>query len=316
MHEKTLRQLSANILRSVLENTGEVQHFDGSPLPEKHEIEQVVLESMILLFPGYFGHDELSFDSIEQQIGFRVALIHEKLRKQVFREARHSCKFKTRSCGQCEGYAAQVVEKYIRDLPEIREKLELDVKAAYDNDPAASGYDEIIFSYPGLEAVAIYRLAHVLHEQGLILIPRIMTELAHVRTGVDIHPGATIGDSFFIDHGTGVVIGETTVIGRGVTLYQGVTLGALNFPRDAQGNIIRGAKRHPTIEDDVVIYAGATILGGETTIGEGSIIGGNVWLTESVPPHTRVLMAKPDLRISPRHHEKMEIHGSSGSTKP
>ena len=316
MHEKTLRQLSAGILRSVLENTGEVQHFDGSPLPEKHEIEQVVRESMILLFPGYFGHNELSFDSIEQQIGFRVALIHEKLRKQVFREARHSCRFKSRSCGQCEGYAAQVAETFIRDLPEIREKLELDVKAAYNNDPAASGYDEIIFSYPGLEAVTIYRLAHLLHQQGLVLIPRIMTELAHVRTGVDIHPGATIGDSFFIDHGTGVVIGETTVIGRGVTLYQGVTLGALNFPRDAQGNIIRGAKRHPTIEDDVVIYAGATILGGETTIGEGSIIGGNVWLTESVPPHTRVLMGKPDLRISPRHHEKIEIHGTSGSKNP
>lgn len=316
MHEKTLRQLTAGILKTVLENTGEVQHFDGSPLPEKNEIERVIQESMILLFPGYFGHNELSFDSIEQQIGFRVALIHEKLQKQVFREARHSCKFKSRSCGQCEGYAAKVAEDFIRDLPEIREKLELDVKAAFNNDPAASGYDEIIFSYPGLEAVAVYRLAHSLHQQGLALIPRIMTEWAHARTGVDIHPGATIGDSFFIDHGTGVVIGETTLIGKRVTLYQGVTLGALNFPRDAKGNIIRGAKRHPTIEDDAVIYAGATILGGETTIGQGSIIGGNVWLTESVPPFTRVLMGKPDLRISPRHQEKKDPPATSGSTKP
>ncbi|MBF0500999.1 MAG: serine acetyltransferase [Candidatus Riflebacteria bacterium] len=298
-----LQTLTDSILRSIRDNTGEVQHFDQSPLPEKSEIIQIIEETMVLLFPGYFGHSELSFDSIEQQIGYRVAIVFEKLQAQVYREARHSCKFEKKSCRSCEGYSSGLAEGFIEALPVLRARLELDVKAAFRNDPAASGFDEIITSYPGLEAIAVFRIANLLHRQGMRLIPRIMTEWAHTRTGVDIHPGATIGDSFFIDHGTGVVIGETTVIGNRVTLYQGVTLGALNFPRDAEGNLIRGAKRHPTIEDDAVIYAGATILGGKTVIGEGAVVGGNVWLTESVPPHCRVVMAKPDLRITSKHEE-------------
>ncbi|MFZ2960164.1 MAG: serine O-acetyltransferase EpsC [Candidatus Ozemobacteraceae bacterium] len=303
---KRLQELANGILLSVEKNTGEVQHFDQSPLPEKNEIVRVIEETMVLLFPGYFGQSELSFHTIEQQIGYRAAVILEKLQAQVYREARHSCKFKSKSCKSCEGYSLTIAEGFLAEIPAMRARLELDVKAAFRNDPAASGFDEIIFSYPGLEAIAVYRMAHFLHSQGLFLIPRIMSEWAHARTGVDIHPGATIGDSFFIDHGTGVVIGETTLIGSRVTLYQGVTLGALNFPRDAQGNLIRGAKRHPTIEDDVVIYAGATILGGKTVIGEGAVVGGNVWLTESVPPHCRVVMAKPDLRITPKHGDEQQ----------
>jgi serine O-acetyltransferase len=182
----------------------------------------------------------------------------------------------------------------MRELPRLRAILATDVKAAYEGDPAAGSYDEIIFSYPGLLAITVSRVAHILWEGGVPLIPRIMTEYAHSTTGIDIHPGAHIGPSFFIDHGTGVVIGETTEIGERVRLYQGVTLGALSLPKDA-GAQLRHKKRHPTIEDDVIIYAGATILGGNTVIGARSHIGGNVWITESVPPDTRVFMKRPEL---------------------
>jgi serine O-acetyltransferase len=182
----------------------------------------------------------------------------------------------------------------MQELPALRELLATDVRAAYEGDPAAKSYDEIIFSYPGLFAITVYRIAHQLFEQKISLIPRIMSEYAHGLTGIDIHPGAHIGDSFFIDHGTGVVIGETTEIGNHVRLYQGVTLGALSLPRDA-GERLRNRKRHPTIEDDVIIYAGATILGGDTVIGARSVIGGNVWITESVPPDTKVFLKRPEL---------------------
>jgi len=180
-------------------------------------------------------------------------------------------------------------------IPSIREKLNRDVNAAYEGDPAAKSFDEIIVSYPGLFAIAIYRTAHELYHLDIPFIPRIMTEFAHRSTGVDIHPGAHIGDNFFIDHGTGVVIGETTIIGNNVRIYQGVTLGALSFAKDKTGRIVKGGKRHPTIEDNVVIYAGATILGGETVVGKNSIIGGNVWLLESVPPNTTITHQPPKL---------------------
>ncbi len=174
------------------------------------------------------------------------------------------------------------------------------MRAAFDGDPAATGFDEIILAYPGVKAVFTYRLAHALHGLGVPLIPRVMTEFAHLETGVDIHPGARIGRSFFIDHGTGTVIGETTDIGNNVKLYQGVTLGALSFPKNERGELIRGTKRHPTVEDDVVIYAGATILGGETVVGRGCVIGGSVWLTSSVPPGMRVTLQGDQIRLEPR----------------
>ena len=195
--------------------------------------------------------------------------------------------------GQCRRRAADIAVQFMEKLPYVRQMLGLDMKAAYDGDPAAKTYDEILLSYPSMEAITIYRIAHELVLLKVPLIPRIMSEYAHQLTGIDIHPGATIGKSFFIDHGTGVVIGETTKIGDHVKLYQGVTLGAKSFELDSDGNPVKGIKRHPNIEDDVVIYAGATILGGDVTIGKGSVIGGNVWLTVSVPPYTTVYNSTP-----------------------
>ena len=189
--------------------------------------------------------------------------------------------------------AKEIVAKFVAELPEVKRLVETDVSAAYDGDPAATSRMEIVMAYPGLYAVTVYRLAHVLYKLKVPVLPRIMSELAHSKTGIDIHPGATIGERFFIDHGTGVVIGETTVIGRNVRLYQGVTLGGLSFEKDDSGALVKGLKRHPNIEDNVVIYANATILGGETTIGHDSEIGGSVWLISSVPPNSRVYNKPP-----------------------
>ena len=188
----------------------------------------------------------------------------------------------------------EVVDTFIARLPEVRRMLETDTQAAYEGDPAATSRMEVVMAYPGMYAVTVHRLAHELYRLKVPIIPRIMTELAHSKTGIDIHPGATIGEGFFIDHGTGVVIGETTVIGNNVKIYQGVTLGALSFPKDeSTGMLMKGHKRHPNVEDNVVIYAGATILGGDTVIGHDSEIGGNVWLMESIPPHSRVYNKPP-----------------------
>ncbi len=296
--KKRLKKAAEKIIESIGSSAKGVQHFDSSPLPDKEIIYRIINNIFILLFPGYFGHSEMSFDSIDMRIGYRVAKIYEELKPQIYRELIHGCKNDHTPCNNCALGAETLVLGFLEQIPEIRAALDLDVKAAYKNDPAAVDFDEIIFSYPGLEAIAVYRVAHYFYTSGLRLIPRIMTEWSHSRTGVDIHPGAKIGKSFFIDHGTGVVIGETTDIGDDVTLYQGVTLGALNFPRDKQGQVIREAKRHPTLEDGVCIYAGATILGGETVIGKHSIVGGNVWLTASIEPYTRVTISKADLKVS------------------
>ena len=189
--------------------------------------------------------------------------------------------------------AKEIVDEFVAALPDVRRLVDTDVQAAYDGDPAATSRMEVVMAYPGLYAVTIHRLAHVLYKLKVPIIPRVMSELAHSKTGIDIHPGATIGERFFIDHGTGVVIGETTIIGRNVRLYQGVTLGGLSFDKDANGALVKGLKRHPNIEDNVVIYANATILGGDTTIGHDSEIGGNVWIKESVPPYSRVYNKPP-----------------------
>jgi serine O-acetyltransferase len=227
-----------------------------------------------------------------------MSWLYEVLTEQIKRAISHGAKI---------GAAGDVMDKeasecaaaFLTELPRLRHLLALDVQAAYEGDPAATCRDEIIFSYPGIYAVTVYRLAHELYKMRVPLIPRIMTEHAHHRTGIDIHPGTRIGSSFFIDHGTGVVLGGTAIIGNNVKLYQGVTLGAFSFDKDGKGELVRDTKRHPTIEDDVVIYAGATILGGDTVVGRGSVIGGNVWLTHSVPPGTRVLQESPNLRIIP-----------------
>lgn len=298
--KKKLREVTDHIINSITAESERVQHFDSSPLPDKETIYRLISDIFILLFPGYFGHSEMSFDSVEMRLGYRVANVFENLKPQVYRELIHSCKAEGSPCGQCTPASELLVLEFLQNIPVIRRQLDLDVRAAFKNDPAAVDFDAVIFSYPGFEAVATYRIANFFFKRGLSLIPRMMTEWAHSKTGVDIHPGANIGQSFFIDHGTGVVIGETSEIGDNVTLYQGVTLGALNFPRDKVGKVIRRGKRHPTIKNGVVIYAGATILGGDTVVGENAVIGGNVWLTESVPSNSRVLLPQFDLQISKR----------------
>jgi len=295
MTEKTTR--AAGELVESYERAGvKIHHLDRRPLPSRGEIIRALDVLHELLFPGYIGAQGLTGASLRLRVESHVAWLHETLTEQISRALNHGRRFED-ACPVTAREAADCAEEFVSRLPPLREVLTSDVEAAYDGDPAAGCYDEIIFSYPGLYAVTVYRLAHELHEIGVPLIPRIMTEHAHQRTGIDIHPGTRVGRRFFIDHGTGVVIGGTAVIGSNVKLYQGVTLGAFSFDRDEEGRLVRHTKRHPTIEDDVVVYAGATILGGDTVIGRGSVIGGNVWLTHSVPPGTRVLQESPALRI-------------------
>ena len=273
-----------------------INHLAHRPLPSREIVADVLCDLMDILYPGFVRRQNLHIGNVEYHVGDLIDGLHDKLTQQIARALRHEYE---QEDGQAdfEAIAQQKAIGLLRRLPELRYLLEQDVQAAYVGDPAAHSHHEIVFCYPGLEAVTVYRLAHELLLQGVPLIPRMMTELAHSKTGIDIHPGARIEPGFFIDHGTGVVIGETCDIGTSVKLYQGVTLGALSFPRDAAGNIIRGMKRHPTLEDDVVVYANATILGGDTVIGHHAVIGSNVWLTQSVAPNTVVSLEKPSLRI-------------------
>jgi serine O-acetyltransferase len=280
-------------------------HLGHKPLPSREAIVEILCDLLDILYPGYWRRQNLHLGNVEYHVGDLIDGLHDKLTLQIARALRHE-----QSCGHTpalsgagatpldlEALAQQKTVELLRRLPDVRLELEQDVQAAFEGDPAAKNYHEVIFCYPGLEAVSIYRIAHELLLLGVPLIPRMMTEHAHARTGIDIHPGARLKTGFFIDHGTGVVIGETCDIGSNVKLYQGVTLGALSFPRDAAGNIIRGMKRHPTLEDDVVVYANATILGGDTVIGRGAVIGSNVWITQSVAPYTVVSLEKPSLRM-------------------
>jgi serine O-acetyltransferase len=272
------------------------RNIGESSLPSRSVVIEILEGLRDILFPGYYGTSGLCWENVRYFIGSKIDDLFIKLSAEISKSIKHECKETGHVCIECVDKAEQCAVDFFRKIPELRGLLADDVQAAYDGDPAAKNLDEIIFSYPGMFAVTTYRIAHELHVQGVPLLPRIMTEYAHGITGIDIHPGAKIGRSFFIDHGTGVVIGETCEIGDRVRLYQGVTLGALSVPKDGTGPSMRGRKRHPTIEDDVTIYAEATILGGETVIGRGSIIGGNVWLVESVPPGTTVTMEKPELR--------------------
>jgi serine O-acetyltransferase len=255
-----------------------------------------------ILYPGYRRREGLHHGNITYYVGSLIDSLHDRLTTQIARAlqhedrvtASHDC-HESRIDYEAKGQAIAVA--FLERLPELREILATDAQAAYDGDPACRGLDEVIFCYPGFDAITVYRLAHELWKLGVPFIPRMMTEWAHRETGIDIHPGAEIGSHFFIDHGTGVVIGETCVIGNYVKLYQGVTLGALSFPRDETGKLIRNRKRHPTIEDRVVIYANATILGGDTVIGHDSVIGSSVWLTRSVAPYSTVVMEEPRLRV-------------------
>lgn len=276
--------------------TGRTSHLGCAPLPSYATVVQILADLNEILFPGYGRRQALHQGNIAYHVGTLLYEIRDRLADQIARALWFGDETDCIDNVRRERGLA-LAEEFLHHIPDLREMLVGDVQAAYDGDPAAKGLDEIIFCYPGLRAIAIHRVAHQLHRLGVPLIPRMMTEYAHGKTGIDIHPGATIGRSFFIDHGTGVVIGETTVIGDRVKLYQGVTLGALSFPRDeTTGELRRDTKRHPTLEDGVVIYANATVLGGKTVIGHHSVIGSSAWLTQSVAPYTTVLIESPRLR--------------------
>jgi serine O-acetyltransferase len=271
-------------------------------LPGQRAVVELLERLVAVLFPGCHGQAPVTDATAEDALQTTLADTAVRLRDQVQRAFAYQCEFeKCRDCGDCRKKATAAVGALLEQLPAIRAVLQEDITAAYEGDPAARSTMEIVMSYPGLYAVTVHRIAHALYAAGVPLIPRVMGEHAHTRTGIDIHPGAQIGPGFFIDHGTGVVIGETTVIGRRVKLYQGVTLGALSFAKNAQGRLVKGFKRHPNVEDHVVIYAGATILGGETTIGRGSVIGANVWLIHSVPPNSKVYNQEPKPFIKANH---------------
>ncbi|MFO0578339.1 MAG: serine acetyltransferase [Polyangia bacterium] len=259
----------------------------GRDMPSPREVAAIVEILRELLLPGSTGEPLPACVVQHAHIEGRLGQLRVRLVQQLFRGLHYRCPEPLMECAACELRAAELTGRFMAQIPLLREKVLLDVAAAFDNDPAATGTDEVVFSYPGVRAITVYRIAHALQILGALAVPRMMTEQAHADTGIDIHPGARIGESFFIDHGTGVVIGETTVIGDRVRLYQGVTLGALSLPT---GTARKKAsqKRHPTIEDDVIIYANATILGGDTVIGRGAVVGGNTWITRSVAPGSRV----------------------------
>ncbi len=283
---KVVEELSASIA-----TTGKPlmrRHLD-QPLPSTATVIELVESLRTVLFPGYFGKSEITAEALPFQLGATIETIRPLLAEQIRRGLCFVCT-DDKNCGDCTHRAFDITGRFLEHLPELRRLLLLDALAGYEGDPAATSPDEAIFCYPGMLAVTNFRIANELHRLGVPLLPRMITEHAHSITGIDIHPGATIGERFFIDHGTGVVIGETCIIGNNVRLYQGVTLGAKSFPLDAEGNPIKGIPRHPIVEDDVIIYAGATVLG-RITIGKGSSIGGNVWLTHDVPAGSKVTQA-------------------------
>lgn len=274
-------------------------HINRKYLPSRAEIVDILQLILQVLYPGYVGRQGLTDEEVEYHVGGLLSSLRDKLARQIEQCLCHRAENEDPASvdGTCAPRAKKLASMFLAKLPILRATLLDDVQAAYDGDPAATNLDEIILAYPGLLAVTVYRIAHELHEMGVPLMPRIMTEWAHTKTGADIHPGAQIGKSFFVDHATGVVIGETTNIGAHVKLYQGVTLGAVSHPRDERGRVIRNQKRHPTVQDGVTVYANATVLGGETTLGEGSVVGGSVFLTESVPQGSRVAITPPELRV-------------------
>jgi len=296
--KEQLPELTKRIVQTYTD-VGTINHLGHCPLPNYDVIIGAIEDLKEILYPGYRRREGLHLGNVTYHVGDLIDGLHDKLTTQISRALRHEAGF-SHDCPHDPDFEALGQAKtmlFLEELPQLRKVLALDIRAAYDGDPAVRSIDEVIFCYPGVEAVTVYRLAHLLYELRIPLIPRMMTEWAHSETGIDIHPGAKIGSYFFIDHGTGVVIGETCEIGDRVKLYQGVTLGALSFATDSDGQLVRGTKRHPTLQDNVVIYANATVLGGKTVIGHDSVIGSSVWLTHSVEPHTTVVLEKPKLRM-------------------
>ncbi len=291
--------LVAAIVASYQENQPEIP-LDAASIPKREMIIKAIFLLRELLFPEYFGQRHLINTTIKYHVGDLLINIHEILHEQISCALHHRALRDNDSVTDIDEKADEIIAIFFSKIPAFRKSIELDVQAAFDGDPAAKDKDEIIFSYPGVFAIFVYRMAHELQLLSVPLVPRIMTEYAHSVTGIDIHPGATIGNHFFIDHGTGVVIGETTTIGNNVKIYQGVTLGALST---REGQNLRGVKRHPTIEDDVTVYSGTSILGGETVIGKGVVIGSNVFLTKSVPAGTKVSIKIPELMFKGKSPE-------------
>jgi len=299
--KEQLPDLTDRIVESYSE-VGTINHLGHCPLPRYEVIISAVHDLFDIFYPGYRRREGLHIGNVTYHVGNLIDGLHDKLTTQIARAIEHEDRVinaggcdKDKTDFEARGQAMAI--QFLETIPDLRKTLATDVKAAYDGDPACKSHDEVIFCYPGLEAITAYRMAHELYKLNVPFIPRMITEWAHKETGIDIHPGARIGHHFFIDHGTGVVIGETCVIGDYVKIYQGVTLGALSFPKDANGNLLRETKRHPTIEDNVVIYANATVLGGKTVIGHDSVIGSSVWVTSSVDPRTTVLTETPKLRM-------------------
>jgi serine O-acetyltransferase len=311
--KEQLPELTERIVETY-SGIGSISHLGYCPLPNYDTVIAATAALREILYPGYRRRDGLHLGNVGYYVGDLIDTLHDTLTAQIARalchEAGKTVVIDTQRREDFEALGQAKTVAFLDCIPELRRALALDVEAAYAGDPACKSLDEVIFCYPGLEAITVYRLAHELHRLEVPLIPRMMTEWAHSKTGIDIHPGAKIGKYFFIDHGTGVVVGETCEIGEWVKLYQGVTLGALSFPTDAEGKLVRGTKRHPTIEDRVVIYANATVLGGQTVIGHDSVIGSSVWLTRSVEPHSTVTMESPKLRIRGSQMEEFSEAGA------
>jgi serine O-acetyltransferase len=296
--DSTTRDAVDELLQTYTE-TGGINYLNAAAtLPSRLAIEAACAELMSLMFPGFRSQALVSSEDLAETTRTRIRNLQARLRTEMCRSLG-----KVPPNEATEAKADELLSEFLAELPTVRRILWTDIDAAYEGDPAAKSYEEIILAYPALEAIAIYRMAHLLYDK-IPLIPRIMTEWAHSRTGIDIHPGAKIGSHFFIDHGTGVVIGETTEIGSRVKLYHGVTLGARSFQKDEHGKIKKGGKRHPKVEDDVTIYPNSTVLGGETVIGARSTIGGNVFLVQSVPPDSLVYYEEKQLKVVPKRKHK------------
>jgi len=284
-------------ITSTYQNDSGINFIEATNLPVKDKVVEILDLLFELLFPGFTGKRTVTQSNINYIVIDILCHVYMELATQIERAYKYRCRMEKCETGDCRKTAEEATEYLLSRIPNIRELLKGDVAAAYDGDPAAKTYEEIVLSYPCIIAIATNRIAHKLHLKNVPLIPRMMSEYAHSKTGIDIHPGAKIGKRFFIDHGTGVVIGETSVIGDNVKLYQGTTLGALSFPKDERGRVIKGGQRHPTIEDNATIYAEATILG-NVTIGKNSIVGGNVWLKSSVPANVNVTVKNSELLFS------------------
>ncbi len=284
---------------------GGMDHLEGRDLPSKDVVISVLEDLFMVLFPGYLGKAEITKANIKYQLGTTLTSVYTRLTSEVEKSLKYICR-KISECPEdvCQKRAQVVVKELLEKIPEIRSSLSCDIASAFSGDPAAASTEEVILSYPCVLAITTYRIAHELYLKGIPFIPRVMSEHVHSLTGIDIHPGARIGKNFFIDHGTGVVIGETAEIGDNVKLYQGVTLGALSFPKDEKGNIIKGRKRHPTVGNNVIIYSGATLLGPDAIIGDNVVIGGNVWITGKVEPDTKITIAAPELKYKKENHVK------------